>query len=221
MNAPMAESEKYLRNPRREELGNFTIRTSHFPPARGRATIRFRLFPHVKRVFSPCATGRHPYVRRRPGSGRISDRPPTETRGDGSRRSSLVRPDPKKGDRALGRDLAELPAGGRVDHPDGAVDRKRVEATAVLAQRNAGDDAVNKEEATQREIGGVDERNAAVGGEVELPRVLRDRGARGPLGRRRGRWQPGDRRGATDVERGRVDDGDQAERSVHGIERLS
>src|SRR2546427_3697523 len=35
MNAPIAESEKYLRNPRREAVGNFTIRTSHFPPSAG------------------------------------------------------------------------------------------------------------------------------------------------------------------------------------------
>src|SRR5436309_12361141 len=57
MNAPIAESEKYLRKPRREELGSFTIRTSHFPPARGRANIRFPTFPHVKRPFSPGAIG--------------------------------------------------------------------------------------------------------------------------------------------------------------------
>src|SRR5437899_4135064 len=81
MNAPIAESEKYLRNPRREELGSFTIRTSHFPPARGRATIRFRLFPHVKRPFSPGATApsslptspgccwTHFWARRDPGEG--------------------------------------------------------------------------------------------------------------------------------------------------------
>src|SRR5712691_1878085 len=33
MNAPIPESDKYLRNPRREELGIFTIRTSLIHPA--------------------------------------------------------------------------------------------------------------------------------------------------------------------------------------------
>src|SRR5437867_886499 len=132
MNAPIAESEKYLRNPRREELGSFTIRTSHFPPARGRANIRCSLFPRVKRGFSPVATCRHRYLRPRSGSGRFR-----RARKDarlGGRGGELASADPQKRDGAVSGDLAELPAGGRVEHPDRSVGRERVETVAVLAQ---------------------------------------------------------------------------------------
>src|SRR5712691_1849408 len=69
-NAPIAESEKYLRNPRREELGSFTIG----PPISPSAGSRDHSIPAVSACQATLFAWRHgppPYVRRRLGSGRI------------------------------------------------------------------------------------------------------------------------------------------------------